>query len=247
MARETLTPEDFAIFINVKVETSQGGNNALLYAIGGQNTNSYMLVHFLIVEAHANCNLSNDFERNSLLIAARRNQLNVVELLLKNAVDINFADANGCNALHVVCTNGFVECAELLLSYWYKLRKSDRSSVFNIDVEDSLSLTSLMKASINNHLQIVQMLLNYGASPRKTTLRGESALTLACMQENAEICERLIIAKANVNELDNHQRTPLLKAARHNSKSDIVRLLLKHGAKPDIADEEGNTPLHFAA
>jgi ankyrin repeat protein len=91
------------------------------------------------------------------------------------------------------------------------------------------------------------MLLNYGASPRKTTQRGESALTLACMQENAEICERLIIAKANVNELDNHQRTPLLKAARHNSKSDIVRLLLKHGAKPDIADEEGNTPLHFAA
>jgi hypothetical protein len=73
VARETLTPEDFAIFINVKVETSQGGNNALLYAIGGQNTNSYMLVHFLIVEAHANCNLSNDFERNSLLIAARRN------------------------------------------------------------------------------------------------------------------------------------------------------------------------------
>lgn len=50
-----------------------------------------------------------------------------------------------------------------------------------------------------------------------------------------------------MNELDHHQRTPLLKAARHNSKSDILRLLLKHGAKPDIADEEGNTPLHFAA
>lgn len=90
VARETLTPEDFAIFINVKVERSQGGNNALLYAIGGQNTNSYLLVHFLIVEAQANCNLSNDFSRNSLLIAARRNQLNVVELLLQNSVDINF-------------------------------------------------------------------------------------------------------------------------------------------------------------
>lgn len=73
VARETLTPEDFATFINVKVERNQGGNNALLYAISGQNTNSYMLVHFLIVEAHANCNLSNDFSRNSLLIAARRN------------------------------------------------------------------------------------------------------------------------------------------------------------------------------
>jgi len=48
------------------------------------------------------------------------------------------------------------------------------------------------------------MLLNFGASPRITTQRGESALTLACMQENAEICERLIIAKASVNELDTH-------------------------------------------
>jgi ankyrin repeat protein len=67
------------------------------------------------------------------------------------------------------------------------------------------------------------------------------------MQENSEICERLIIAKANVNEIDLHGRTPLLKAARHNSKSVILRLLLKYGAKPDIADEEGNTPLHFAA
>lgn len=91
------------------------------------------------------------------------------------------------------------------------------------------------------------MLLNFGANPRLTTGNGESALTLACMQENSDICERLIIAKANVNELDLHQRTPLLKAARHNSNSKILELLLKHHAKPDIADEEGNTPLHFAA
>jgi ankyrin repeat protein len=46
------------------------------------------------------------------------------------------------------------------------------------------------------------MLLNFGASPRITTKSGESALTLACMQENSEICERLILAKANVNEFD---------------------------------------------
>lgn len=73
VARETLSPEDFALFINVKIERNQGGNNALLYAISGQNTNSYLLVHFLIVDAHANCNISNDFSRNSLLIAARKN------------------------------------------------------------------------------------------------------------------------------------------------------------------------------
>lgn len=114
-------------------------------------------------------------------------------------------------------------------------------------MSDALSLTSLMKASINNHKEIVIMLLNFGASPRIKTERGESALTLACMQENDEIVERLIIAKANVNEVDHQQRTPLLKSARHNSQSKIIKLLLKHGAKPDVTDAEGNTPLHFAA
>ena len=67
------------------------------------------------------------------------------------------------------------------------------------------------------------------------------------MQENYEICERLIIAKADVNETDLRKKTPLLKSARHNAHSAILELLLKAGARPDIADEEGNTPLHFAA
>lgn len=70
---------------------------------------------------------------------------------------------------------------------------------------------------------------------------------MACMQENVKICERLIFAKADVNEVDQTRRTPLLKAARHNSKSDILQLLLRAGAKTDSADDEGNTPLHFAA
>jgi ankyrin repeat protein len=74
-----------------------------------------------------------------------------------------------------------------------------------------------MKASINNHLEIVKMLLNYGANPRIKTERGESSLTLAVMQENQEICEQLILAKADVNEMDSAHRSPLLKAARHNS------------------------------
>jgi len=90
VARQTLSPQEFELFINVRVERSQGGNNALLYAIGGQDTNNYLLVHYLVMDAGANCNLPNDFSRNSLLIASRRNQLDVVKLLLDKQVDINF-------------------------------------------------------------------------------------------------------------------------------------------------------------
>lgn len=116
-ARRRLSKEDFNLFINVKVERSQGGNNALLYACSSSSSN-YMLVNYLVQNANANCNLPNDFTRNSLLIATRKNQLDVVNLLLEKDVDINFMDANGCNALHIACTNGFTKTVEVLLKHW---------------------------------------------------------------------------------------------------------------------------------
>jgi len=67
------------------------------------------------------------------------------------------------------------------------------------------------------------------------------------MQENVAVVERLLVAKADVNEIDVRRRSPLLKCARHNAEPVILEMLLKAGARPDTADEEGNTPLHFAA
>jgi len=145
-----------------------------------------------------------------------------VELLLRKGADINFSDANGCNALHIACANGLTDTTKLLLDYWAHHKSQNKGEIFDIDVPDNLSLTSLMKASINNHLEIVKMLLNFGANPRIKTMNGESALTLSCMQENLQIVEKLIVAKADVNEIDEHKRTPLLKAARHNSKNEIL-------------------------
>lgn len=250
-ARKSLSPKDFTLFVDVKIERSQGGNNALLYACSSSNSN-HMLVRYLIEEVEANCDIPNDFNRNTLLIAVRRNQVDVVELLLQKGVDINYKDANGCNALHIACTNGLTEIARLLLKYSAVYlqacgQSEEGEDIWSIDDPDSLSLTSLMKASINNHVEIVKLLLNFGANPRIRTKNGESSLTLACMQENKQIVEKLIIAKADVNEIDDHKKTPLLKCCRHNSKNEILELLLKHGARHDLADDEGNTPLHFAA
>ena len=111
-------------------------------------------------------------------------------------------DANGCNALHIACTNGFAKTVEMLLKHWAIKKRKLGDQIFDIDVKDNLSLTCLMKASINNHLEIVKLLINFGANPRTVTQNGESSLTLACMQENYGICQALIIARADVNEID---------------------------------------------
>ena len=79
-----------------------------------------------------------------------------------------------------------------------------------------------MKAVIKNSIEIVELLLTYGANPRLENAKGETALSLACMNENYQIVERIITAKGDVNKEDPLGRTPLLKSARHNNKSQVI-------------------------
>jgi ankyrin repeat protein len=147
-------PEDFRLFVDVRIAKSLGGNNALLYACtaGQAEEANYLLVKYLIDEAGADPNIANDSLQNALLLSAKRNQLNVVDLLFTKAVDINAQDKNGCNALHIASSNGFLEMAETILLHRAKVARE--VEVFDIDSEDSLTLTALMKASINDHLDV---------------------------------------------------------------------------------------------
>ena len=94
-----------------------GGNNALLYACNSSNSN-FLLVDYLINEALADPNIMNDYAVNCLLIATKKSQLNILDLLLKTGVDIGFVDRNGCNALHIASAAGFIDIVEMILLYW---------------------------------------------------------------------------------------------------------------------------------
>lgn len=52
--------------------------------------------------------------------------------------------------------------------------------------------------------------------------------------------------KTIIDKQDNLGRTPLHIAASVGNE-EMVKYLLKHGAKPDIKDNLGNSPLHHAA
>ena len=56
-----------------------------------------------------------------------------------------------------------------------------------------------MKATMNNHAEITELLLNYGANPRLENFLGETALSISCVQSNSLICQQLLVARADVN------------------------------------------------
>jgi hypothetical protein len=104
-----------------------------------------------------------------------------------------------------------------------------------------------MTAVMKNHQEIVEFLLNYGANPRIENHSGETALSMAVIQENFNICEVLLIARARVDQRDNQGRTPLHRAAKYNKSLRIIELFVKYGAQIDPVDHEYCTPLHHAA
>lgn len=88
-----------------------GGNNALLYAISSQSQNNENLkiVKFLINEAKADPDSMNDYHVNCLILASKKSQVGVIDMLIEQGVDLGYRDKNGNNALHISCQGGHLQ------------------------------------------------------------------------------------------------------------------------------------------
>lgn len=71
------------------------------------------------------------------------------------------------------------------------------------------------------------------------------ALRSACIVNDAATVARLA-KRVDVNSLDHNKQAPLCYAVGNNHP-DCVRILLDHGANPNLVQNWGNTPMHIAA
>lgn len=69
------------------------------------------------------------------------------------------------SVLHIASSEGFLEVVETILLHRNKLQRA-KLQVLDIDLQDDYSLTPLMMAASNGHLEIVKLLLKFGANPR---------------------------------------------------------------------------------
>lgn len=129
-------------------------------------------------------------------------------------------------------------------------RKSDLEQLIiqNIDVnfKNSEKATPLSYACLLQECEIAGLLLLHGADPNHCWgLHNSSELHNAVATNNLTMVDLLIISGANVNGLDNYNRTPIYLAISAQN-IDMCQHLIQSGANLKIRSTTNYTPLELA-
>jgi uncharacterized protein len=118
--------------------------------------------------------------------------------------------------------------------------------------------TSFVRAALSGDIDVMRLLLEHGADPNIATTQGTTALMAASginwipgqtfshsEGEYVEAVELCLEGGANVNAANSLGLTAMHGAANRGWES-IIRILADHGARLDVKDNAGRTPMTFA-
>lgn len=173
------------------------------------------------------------YKRNitNLYLAINENQLTLAQKLLQNGADIQKAKIRktGVTALYLAAQNGYTEMLALLLAHGANPNEA---------IKDGR--TPLLMAILNKEEASALLLLQKGANPNKAEKeKGVTPFFLAAELGALDIVKKALNHHANVNKADHKGFTPLYMAVQNNHE-EVVNLLLKKGASPNLKSYENN-------
>ena len=175
----------------------------------------------------------------ALIVTAGGGDTAAVQRLLKEGASLLTRDDAGRTALVAAAYGNHVDTARVLLE-----------AGASPDVRDTVGRTAFMVAAVYGHVELLRLTLKHGADVHTLNQYGGTALIPASHYGHVEVVRELLKTKVNVNHVNRLGWTALIEAVilgdggpKH---TEIVRLLLAHGADPGIADRDGVTPLAHA-
>lgn len=171
-------------------------------------------------------------EASLACIAARRTNLEMLQLLVEAGVDINRPDrrsqtSKARTALQEASRKGWVEGVEFLLDLGA-----------NVDDCEEGDATALHIASRMGHENVVRLLLRRRAEP----CGAKNSITSPLHETSSPaIMKMLLQAGARVNQRDRNKCTPLHLQA-YSGRPELVKMLIDAQADVQTFDRKGRTP-----
>ncbi len=120
----------------------------------------------------------------------------------------------------------------------------------DVNAQDAKRDSAFLLAGALGRTEIVRMTVAAGADLRSVNRFGGTALIPACHYGHVDTVRALLDTAIDVDHVNNLGWTALLEAVILGDggpdHTEIVRLLLRRGAKPDLADRAGVSPLSHA-
>jgi ankyrin repeat protein len=196
----------------------------------------FLLAAMCIISTQALAQVPAD---QQLIQAASRGDSALVKRLIAEGAGVKARDGGGRTALLAATQGNHVEAARALIA-----------AGADVNAKDAIEDSAYLLAGARGYLEILRLTLAAGADLKSTNRYGGTALTPACHYGHVETVRELLKTKIDVNQVNKLGWTGLLEAIilgdGGRAHTEIVRLLLANGAKPDLADRDGVTPLRHA-
>ncbi|CAF2103009.1 unnamed protein product [Rotaria magnacalcarata] len=179
-----------------------------------------------------------DKEGNTTLhLAAYYDAIDVVHYLLEEEyADSHCRSYSGYQPIHYAAERGHTQSVQILL----------KKSPDLVNQQTNQLLTPLHLAAQIGSLGTIQILILYGANLQSKDQYGLTCLHFACQNNHINVVQWLIEKKdAKIDNTDYMQNT-LLHYAAMGGNAYTINYLLDKRAKI-VPNNDGNTPLHFAA
>uniref|UniRef100_A0A7N6B9Y8 Ankyrin-1 n=1 Tax=Anabas testudineus TaxID=64144 RepID=A0A7N6B9Y8_ANATE len=239
------------------------------YNLAGDNSREGVksTVHYVVFSLQDSCAGQLCYTADaatSFLRAARSGNLDKALDHIKNGIDINTANQNGLNGLHLASKEGHVKMVLELLHSGIELEATTKKGNTalhiaalagqekvvaelvhcgaNVNAQSHKGFSPLYMAAQENHLEVVKFLLENGANQSLPTEDGFTPLAVA-LQQGHENVVALLINYGTKGKV----RLPALHIAARNDDTRTAAVLLQNDPNPDVLSKTGFTPLHIAA
>ncbi|KAK2774486.1 37s ribosomal protein rsm22 [Colletotrichum kahawae] len=176
----------------------------------------------------------------ALSTAIKSSNIEALIWLLERGFDVNSQDSDGLTPLGRAAPGGLISVCLLLIQ-----RREDIG--LDIDLEGSDGRSPLVLAVINDHVEVVGLLLDGKASISNMDSGADlHALTLAARYGRVEIARLLLDANAALDAEDENGETALTMAAS-KGHDGVLQLLIDRKANIEATSRNGSTPLTVAA